>query len=149
MKELIMDMESGIAKSENTHTYLTRSGVQFAPRAPGQHARIVERRGALLRDTIHRIDAQLKWEGIDVPFKIRVGEAVFAGDALLTVNNTTPYNAVYGRAPHLLPNIHALEDESTTNKSMPGLIRDSHKLRENKCPGYDRVHVKSKTWKIS
>ena len=90
----------------------------------------MERRGALLRDPIHRIDAQLKWEGIDISFNIRVGEAAFAGDALLTVNITTPYNAVYGRVPHLLPNIHALEDKSTTNKSMPGLIRDSHRLRD-------------------
>ena len=71
----------------------------------------MERRGALLRDTVHRIDAQLKRDGIDIPFKIRVGEAVFARSALLTVNNTTPYNAVYGRVPHLLPNMHVLEDE--------------------------------------
>ena len=90
MRELIMDCESGVAKSQRTQGYLKRRGIKFAPRAPGQHARIIERRGALLRDTIHRIDAQLNHGGIDVPFSIRLGEATFAGNALLRVSNSTP-----------------------------------------------------------
>ena len=63
MKELILDGESGIVVSELTNTYLRRHGIQLRPRAKYQHARYVERRGALLRDTIHRIESQLDVEG--------------------------------------------------------------------------------------
>ena len=91
MKELIMDGESGVAASALAGSFLSRLGIKYIPRAPQQHARIVERRGALLRDVIHRIDAQLKIEGLlDIPFEYRLAEAVFAGNALVTVNNTTP-----------------------------------------------------------
>ena len=72
-----------------------QAGIKFIQLAPQQHARIVERRGALFRDVIHRIDAQLKVEGLlDIPCGYRLAEAVFAVNALATVNNTTPYNAV-------------------------------------------------------
>ena len=57
MAELIGDGESGIVRSHMTNEYLHRKTVKLLPRAKGQHARIAERRGALLRDCIHRIDA--------------------------------------------------------------------------------------------
>ena len=42
-------------------------------RAPNQHARFIERRGALTRDSLHRVDTQLRAEGItDVPFPMRL-----------------------------------------------------------------------------
>ena len=107
MRELIMDGESGIAASARAGSFLSRLGIKFIPRAPQQHARIIERHGALFRDVIHRIDAQLDIEGLlDIPFAYRMAEAVFAGNSLVTVNNTTPYNAVYGRVPSLLPNMN-------------------------------------------
>ena len=104
-------------------------------RAPQQHARIVERRGALFRDVIHRIDAQLKIEGLlDIPFENRLAEAVFAGSALVAVNNTTPYNAVYGRVPSLLPNMNQTngngELSDPESMPLPGVLRNSHRLRE-------------------
>ena len=49
---------------------------------------------------------------------------------MITINNTTPYIAVYGRAPKLLPNIDSLESEAPNMKATPGLIRDSHRLRD-------------------
>ena len=69
MKELILDGESGIAISELTNTYLRRQTIELRSRAKDQHARDVERRGALLRDTIHRIESQLEAEGIVIPFE--------------------------------------------------------------------------------
>ena len=51
-------------------------GIKFIPCAPQQHSRIVERRGALFRDVIRRIDAELKIEGLlDIPFGYRMAEA--------------------------------------------------------------------------
>ena len=58
MRELIMDGESGVAASaragSSSPDYV---GIQFFPCAPQQHARTVERRGALFGDVVHRIDA--------------------------------------------------------------------------------------------
>ena len=68
MNEFTVDGESGIVVSELTNTYLMRHGIKLIPRAKDQHARYVERRGALPRDTIHRIVTQLDVEGIFIPF---------------------------------------------------------------------------------
>ena len=135
MKELIIDGERGIAESFRAGSFLTRLGIKLQPRAPQQHAPHIERRGQLLRDVLHKIDAQLQIEGItDIPFTYRLAEATFAGNALVSVNNTTPYNAVYGRTPNLLPPIDqpnsqdALQDPNGV--PYPGLMRNSHRLRE-------------------
>ena len=135
MRELIMDGESGVAASARFGSCLSRLGIKFVPRVPQQHARIVERRGALFRDVTHRIDAQLEIEGLlDIPFEYRMAEAVFAGNALVTVNNTTPYNAAYGRVPRLLPNMNQTsgngELSDPESMPLPGVLRNAHRLRE-------------------
>ena len=48
----------------------------------------------------------------------------------LIVNNTTPFNAAYGRVPHILPSSDNMESEGSSERSMPGLIRDTFRLRE-------------------
>ena len=58
MAELIGDGESGIVRSDKTKEYLRRKGVKLLPRAKEQHARIAERRGALLRDCFQRLQDQ-------------------------------------------------------------------------------------------
>ena len=108
MKEFIIDGETAIAKGWETREYFKRKGIKEVIRATGMHARFIERRGALLRDTLHRIDTQLAEEGItDIPIQQVLSEAIFAGNALISVNDTTPYNALYGRVPNLLPDINA------------------------------------------
>ena len=85
--------------------FLARKGVSLHVRGKDQHARFIERRGALLRDCVHRIEGQLKEEGLEMPFHSILAEATFCGNALLAVNGSTPYNAVYGRVPNILPSI--------------------------------------------
>ena len=87
----------------------------------------------MFRDVLHKNDTQLGIENLkDIPFKYRLSEAVFAGNCLISVNSTTPYNAVYGRVPHLLRNItaHAQPERDGNTQPLPGLIRHSHRLRE-------------------
>jgi hypothetical protein len=130
-KELIVDGESGIAKSHKTTQYLARKGIKLHVRAKDQHARFIERRGALLRDTIHRIESQLKEEGLaGIPFSCTLAEAVFCGNALLSINGSSPYNSVYGRVPALLPGINQIDNPGEANAPSPGLIRHTHRLRE-------------------
>ena len=46
--------------SLDTNLFFKRRGITVNIRAPRQHARYVERRGALLRHTLHLIDTQLE-----------------------------------------------------------------------------------------
>jgi len=131
MGKLICDGESGIARAHMTQEFLRRKGVKFEPRAKDQHARVAERRGALLRDCIHRIDAQLEAEGISyIPFKQRLNEGAFSLNALLSINGSTPFNAVYGRSPKILPDINCPDATHEHDVPMPGLIRHTNRLRE-------------------
>jgi len=85
----------------------------------------------LLRDTIHRIEGQLKEEGIvGIPFESTLAESVFAGNALLTVGGSTPYNALYGRVPRMLPSIEQVDAPGEAERPHPGTIAHTHRLRE-------------------
>lgn len=129
MKELIIDCETAIFKGWETKEYFRRKGISVIIRAPGQHARFVERRGTLLRYVLHKVDAQLEREGItDIPFLQRLSESTFSGNALSSINDTTPYNAVYCRVPQMLPDIKCTTLDGTG--TMPGTMRHSHRLRE-------------------
>ena len=132
-KEFICDGESGIARSEQCKRFLARKGVSLHVRGKDQHARFIERRGALLRDCVHRIEGQLKEEGLEMPFHSILAEATFCGNALLAVNGSTPYNAVYGRVPNILPSIDQINPPDAERD--PLLVRHSHRLRGNKCAG--------------
>eukprot|EP00974_Lingulodinium_polyedra_P010168 976288-Lingulodinium_polyedra.AAC.1 len=62
----------------------------------------MERRQALLRDQLHKVDAQLCPEDLQVPFKYCLAEAVFAGSFLLPVNGSTLlYGVVWTHARHV------------------------------------------------
>ena len=128
MKELILDGESGISRSEYTNQYLARKGVCLQVRGKDQHARFIERRGALFRDTIHRIEGQLREEGIEMPFHSILAEAVFCGNALLSINGSSPYNAVYGRVPQILPGIDQVRPPGDERE--PATFRPAQRLRE-------------------
>jgi len=89
-------------------------------RAPQQHARYIERRGALLRQSLHVIEDQLRTEGITVTFPILLAEAVFAGNCLTFVGGVTPYQVVYGRQPAILPPMSIdTENEDPDREGIP------------------------------
>ena len=130
MQELIIDGEKGVS-SVVGKAYFTQKCIKLNTRGIGQHARFVERRGALMRDILHRCDEQLLAEGItDTPIVLRVGEAVFVGNALISVNNSTPYKTLYGRVPNLLPDLLAFPDEELQGLAGPHTMRCAARLRE-------------------
>ena len=53
-KELIMDGEVGVTSAE-AGEYFRTEGIQLHVRAKDTHARYIERRGALFRDVVHKI----------------------------------------------------------------------------------------------
>ena len=94
-KRLIIDGEKGV-DSESTRAFLKRNGIELVVKAKGQHARMIERRGAILRHTMHTMKAQLAKENITVTFGKLLANAIFAGNALTNVGGGTPCNARLG-----------------------------------------------------
>ena len=127
-KEIISDPERGVV-SKSTQEWLARKGITYVPRAKKQQVPHIDRRGALVRDVIHKMVDQLKVEGIKMPFKQILAEAVFITNAMLTINNTSPYAAVYGRVPQILPDINSFDMDPATTTFAP-TIRCAQRLRE-------------------
>ena len=49
---------------------------------------------------------------------------------MLAANDSTPYNAVRGRVPRVLPSINQVAPPGRGEAPDPGLIRHVHRLRE-------------------
>ena len=106
-----VDGEREVVIATATKAFCEANGILIRERAADQRARIIERRGALLRISFHRSDAQLKLEGINVPFSQRLSEYVFGGNATVSLNGATSFNAVYGRTPLILPGMEVLNSD--------------------------------------
>merc|ERR1712217_421771 len=131
MKQFIMHEETGIAapmksKEERNKVkeFFDSKGTTYVPRAKEQHIGHIDRRGALLRDTIHRIVEQCKLEHFTMPFEQFLGDAVFAGNCLISINGSTPYMNLYGRTPTMLPDVTVIDDSID-----PGSIRHTEAER--------------------
>ena len=110
MKVLYTDGESGF-NSDSAKAWFKRKGIELVTRAPNQHARFIERRGAILRHAMHTTEEQLIREGIEVRFTTLLADSVFAGNAMTFVGGVSPYNAVYGRQPRMLPDLQLPGDD--------------------------------------
>ena len=69
MNSFIVDGEKGMT-SEEFHNRLKARGIKLEIRAVQQHARYIERRGAILRLALHHLETQVENDGLlDVSFK--------------------------------------------------------------------------------
>jgi len=112
-KVLVIDGEKGI-DSIATKEWLQRHGIELRIRAKGQHARMIERRGAILRHCMHTTEEQLEKEGITVTFDELLSTAVLSGNALTNVGGGTPYQARLGSTPAILPDMMIPQERGTT-----------------------------------
>lgn len=149
MREVIMDGETSLA-SEECAAYLYRNGIKRLSRALGQHAQYAERRGGLFKEQLNRSASRLQAEGFKIasvpgqmPMDSLLGECVFAGDALLSYHGHSPYEAVFGRTPSMLPDATLSVDEPTGTLSHGA--REHHRMREIavhsivECSAQDRI----------
>ena len=96
-----------MGKSKFCTDEMRRRGVTIDVRAPRQHARFIERRGAILRHAMHTTEEQMQREGLPVNFDSLLAHSIFAGNSLTHVGGVTPYNVVFGRQPSMLPPLEA------------------------------------------
>jgi len=120
MSTLVSDPESGLS-TPTAEAHLKRMGIKLKLRGKDQHARYVERRGAILRHALHVADAQAVREGISLPFKELLAQCVFSGNALTHVGGVTPYQVVMGRQPAMLPPI---TDDPSIDERRDARIRE-------------------------
>ena len=78
MTTLVSDMESGLS-TEAVKARLARAGITIKLRGKDQRARYIERRGAILRHSMHVMDAQAVREGIDLSFGTLLASCVLQG----------------------------------------------------------------------
>ena len=109
-KTLIIDGEKGISSKE-TVAFLKSFGCNLHERAKEQHARVIERRGAMLRHTMHCTEEQLIKEGILWTFTILLAHCIFAGNALTNVGGSTPYISRFGSTPAMMPDLDAPQED--------------------------------------
>ena len=125
MQILIFDGETGLNDDEST-TYFQLRGITKRTSAPNQHTRIADRRIAVLRDALHKLGSQLNDEGLIVPFERMLHETTFALNSLSSVNGCSPYTAVLGRVPAILPH-----EDSVVSDGIPDHCSGhSHRLCE-------------------
>eukprot|EP00435_Cladocopium_sp_Y103_P057491 s245_g19.t2 len=125
MQVLIFDGETGLDDPAATQ-YFELKGITKRTSAPGQHVRICDRRTQVLRDTVHKISSQLSEEGIAVPLSRVLAEATYAGNALTSIRGVSPYTAVLGRVPPLLPDALSITDDTEAHAT----AQHTHRLRE-------------------
>ena len=104
MKILYIDGEMGF-NNERAIDELKRLGTTVRVRSPGQHARHIERRNAMLRHVTHLIEEDMKRYGPEIAFKRLLAEALFVTNAFTFYNGVSPYNALMGRQPACLPDL--------------------------------------------
>ena len=124
---LFVDGEVGLDNPEAEAWFQIR-GIHKRTAAVKQHIGIADRRGALLRGVMHKIETALTQEGITMPLKRVLAEATFCLNCMLVVNGATPYNCVLGRQPPLLPDLNTVPEDDAAGT--PITSRHSHRLRE-------------------
>eukprot|EP00971_Amphidinium_carterae_P039990 785004-Amphidinium_carterae.3 len=124
-QHLHVDGETGL-DGEESDTWMRLRGIRKHTLAPSQHPRIGDAKAKALRDIVHRIGEQLHQDGHSPPFQRVIAEATFASNAMTTVGKATPYQAVLGRTPPLLPSTGIDADDSRGPDSSVAI----HRTRE-------------------
>ena len=131
MQGLVSDQEGALV-SEEAAVWLERHGIQPRSKAKNAHAYIAERHHSILRDMIHKILGQARSENLAFEISDVLSEAVFCKNIFVNIGGYSPFQAVFGRLPHILAdldtaNVSAMDD---SKGGIPGISRHAIRLRE-------------------
>ena len=102
MQTLTLDGETGM-RGKDVDDWAMYNQITLKYKAPHQKAWLVERHNALIRAALQRAECQVIKESLCISFSTVLGLVTFMHNALVCINNHTPYQALLGRQPHLLP----------------------------------------------
>ena len=145
MQLLVIDHEAGMT-GFFAADWASSQGISFKFKAPRQKAWIVERHNELLRNGIHTTETQCLKEGIYNAFESTVAIVNFSLNALTVINTSTPYNAVLGRQPPMLPPIEGgYRNEMDEALNRPGARhRHEARVREIACTNIIEYNAKKR-----
>ena len=107
----------GALNNDKAKAIMKHKGTELRIRARGQHATTIEARNGILRHLLHVMEEDLKRHDIPLVFTRLLHEAMFASNAFTFYNGVSPYNALYGRQPAMLPDLPVLDHEQETETS--------------------------------
>ena len=90
-------------------------------KAPRQRAWFVERHNGILREALRRTESQCKKEDLIATIEQVLAIVVFMHNSLICINNSTPYQALLGRQPAMLPPLEGcyLEEKAPRSDKDP------------------------------
>ena len=101
---LYCDGEGGL-NNEVAQARLAATGAELRIRAPGQRAATSEARSGRQRMTLHVNKEDMKLSNISLNFPRPSSDAMFARSAFTFYNGSSPYNALAGRQPAMMPDL--------------------------------------------
>ena len=102
MRTANLALQPTVPRPDSAKAWIKSRGSKVKIRAPGQHARFIERQGAVLQDSLHITEQQCIKEDLEIAVQRLVAISVSAGNAFTTVGTSTPYQVVLGRQPAML-----------------------------------------------
>eukprot|EP00959_Pyramimonas_sp_CCMP1952_P433215 9071918-Pyramimonas_sp.AAC.1 len=111
----VLYSDGGGALNNNTaKTVLKAKGVELRIRARGQLAAAIEARSGILRHLLRSIEAELNRLDVPLVFTRLLHEALFVASAFTFYIEVSPYSALFGRQPAMLPDLPVLDHEQPT-----------------------------------
>jgi hypothetical protein len=129
MQTLVLDEEGGM-RGRCALDWAEANNIGLKYKAPRQKAWLVERHNELLRRGLHTTETQMVKEGIVLPFPVILSIVLFAKNSLTVINDSTPYQAVMGRQPSILPPLEG---------GYNGSLVDDQSRPESDCRGVSRT----------
>eukprot|EP00959_Pyramimonas_sp_CCMP1952_P110220 2306014-Pyramimonas_sp.AAC.1 len=111
-KALYSDAEGALNK-DAAKAVLKANGTELI-RARGQHATTIEARNGVLRNLLHVMEAELNRLDIPLVSTRLLHDVLFAADAFTFDSEVSPYSALFGRQPAMLPDLPVLDHEQQT-----------------------------------
>ena len=102
MKVWALDGETGM-RSKEIDDWGMCSQVTLKYKAPCQNAWLVERQNAFTRTALQLAEAQVIKEPLCASFVTALGLVTFVHNALVPINDHTPFQALLGGQPILIP----------------------------------------------
>ena len=127
--KLESDQEGGLT-TDTAKIYLGRLGTELVLKGVGAHTRMLDKHIDMLRQMFLRLVTQAAEEGLPATQDHLLTCALTAKNALFTVGDTTPMQAVFGKQPAVLPNIEQCTAQLDDRTGGPDMIsRGRHRFR--------------------
>ena len=126
---IVSDQEGALFSDEGAD-WADRWVTDLRSKPKGAHAHVTERRNEMLRQQYHRLRSQAHNEGLNVTKQQLLDESLLACNTVLSVHGVSPYEALFGRQPRLLRDLHGTTGTILDDFSGGHLSRHVHRLRE-------------------